>query len=309
MAKIFKNSKIILLTILGLACLLRFWGLDKLPVSLYSDELDVGYQAYSILKTGKDYFGNPWPLHFQSYADIRTPLYIYSSVPTVWLFGITAWGVRLPAAIFGVLGVSGIFLLFKEISGSKYIGLIGALLLTLSPWHIHYSRAAFEATMLLSFLLFGLYFFFKSFKRPKFLWVSVALLVFTPWIYNTATLFTPILLIFLFLVWKKQILSLKRPELVKAGVAGLVVGLPIVYSLIFGGGALRAGYLSVFSNPTTNTEVDYSILYDAKVRNVYGGSTASKIFTRVVHNKVTFWGSNIINNYLSALSFDFLFIK
>jgi len=309
MAKINKYSKIILLIILGLACLLRFWSLDKVPVSLYADELDVGYQAYSLLGTGKDYFGNAWPLHFQSYADIRTPLYIYSSLPSVWLFGITAWGVRFPAAIFGALAVWGIYLLSKEISGSRMTGLVGALLLAISPWHIQYSRVAFEVTMLLAFLLFGLYFFFKALKSPKHLWISVTLLAFTLWIYNTAVLFTPLIMVFLFLVWKKQILSINRPERIKAIVAGLVVGLPIIYGLVFGGGSMRAGYLSVFTDPITKSEVDYSILSDAKVRNSYGGGVISKIFTRVVHNKYTFWSTKVINNYVSALSSDFLFLK
>ena len=98
------KSKFFLVLILILASFLRLWGLTKVPVSMFADELDVGYQAYSILKTGRDYMGNPWPLNFQSYSDLRTPLYIYAAVPTVSIFGISPLGVRLPAAIFGILG-------------------------------------------------------------------------------------------------------------------------------------------------------------------------------------------------------------
>lgn len=308
MRKIFVKTRLILLAIILIATFLRLWKLNEVPVSLFSDELDVGYQAYSILKTGKDYFGNFLPLHFQSYADSRTPLYIYSSVPSVAVFGITAWGVRLPAAIFGVLGVLAIYLLVLEIGNWK-LATAASVLLALSPWHLQYSRAAFEVTMLLTFLLFGLYFFFKSLKKPQFLWVSVALLVFTPWIYNTATLFIPLLMLFIFLVWKKQILKVKRRELIKAAVAGCVIGFPIVYGLLFGGTAKRASYISIFTDPTAKSEVDYSILYDAKVRKVYGGGFTSKVLTRLVHNKFSFWGSKVINNYISSLSFDFLFLK
>ena len=95
----------LLLTILIVTSILRLWKLDEVPVSLFGDELDVGYHAYSILKTGKDYSGNFMPLHFQSLAEWRTPLYLYSAVPTVAMFGISPWGVRLPAAIFGILGM------------------------------------------------------------------------------------------------------------------------------------------------------------------------------------------------------------
>ncbi|KKP32910.1 MAG: hypothetical protein UR20_C0016G0001, partial [Candidatus Woesebacteria bacterium GW2011_GWE2_31_6] len=111
---IFKN--VILIVILLVASFLRLYKISSDPVSLFGDELDVGYHAYSILKTGKDYSGNFMPLHFQSLAEWRTPLYLYSAVPTVAIFGINALGVRLPAAIFGILGILGIYLLIKELT-------------------------------------------------------------------------------------------------------------------------------------------------------------------------------------------------
>ncbi len=159
------KTKILLIAILLVASFLRLWKLTEVPVSLFGDELDVGYHAYSILKTGKDYSGNLLPLHFQSLAEWRTPLYLYSAVPTVAIYGISPLGVRLPAAFFGILGILGLYLLVKQISKNEKLALASAVFLAISPWHIQYSRAAFEVTMLLAFLLFGLYFFFRSFKR------------------------------------------------------------------------------------------------------------------------------------------------
>ena len=104
----------LLLIIILFAAFLRLWKLSSVPVSLFGDELDVGYHAYSILKTGKDYSGNFMPLHFQSLAEWRTPLYLYSAVPTVAIFGVSQLGVRLPAAMFGILGVWGLYLLVKN---------------------------------------------------------------------------------------------------------------------------------------------------------------------------------------------------
>ena len=106
-----KNKKILLLVILAVAMFLRLYKISQVPVSLFGDELDVGYQAYSILKTGKDYYGNPWPIHFQSLAEYRTPLYLYSAVPTVAAFGISPLGVRLPAVLFGILSIWILYLL------------------------------------------------------------------------------------------------------------------------------------------------------------------------------------------------------
>ena len=58
----------ILISIIVLASILRLYKLDKVPVSLFGDELDVGYHAYSILKTGRDYSGNFLPLHFHRHC-------------------------------------------------------------------------------------------------------------------------------------------------------------------------------------------------------------------------------------------------
>ncbi len=127
------KRNILIILILLLSLILRVWKLDSVPVSLFGDELDVGYHAYSILKTGRDYSGNFMPLHFKSLAEWRTPLYLYSSVPTVAIFGISPWGVRLPAAIFGILGVFAIYLLTKQITNNKIIALLSALFLAISP--------------------------------------------------------------------------------------------------------------------------------------------------------------------------------
>lgn len=318
------DRKKFLVLILIIASFLRLWKISEVPVSLFGDELDVGYHAYSILKTGKDYSGNQWPIHFQSLAEWRTPLYLYSAVPTVALFGISPLGVRLPAAIFGVLGVWGICLLAnilfdqkkfsifnRKATSSAYfqfsIGEISALVLALSPWHIQYSRAGFEVTMLLTFLLFGLFFFLKSLGDSRFFWISVVFLAFMPWIYSTAKLFTPILLFFLFLLWRRRIFDLKRTHLLSAVLAGLIVGLPIAYSTIFGGGAQRAGYTSVFTDPTIEHEVGVSRMRDASMRNENTLGLQPKFSDRLFHNKLTFWFSSISKNYFQSLSSDFLF--
>ena len=49
-----KPALIFLIFITLLGAFFRLYKLDKFPPALFGDEVDVGYQAYSILKTGKD---------------------------------------------------------------------------------------------------------------------------------------------------------------------------------------------------------------------------------------------------------------
>ncbi len=302
-----RNTKLILIGLLVVAFFLRVWQINKVPIALFGDEVDVGYQAYSILKTGKDYYGNFMPIHFHSLAEWRTPLYLYSAVPTVALFGITAMGVRLPAVIFGVLSIWALYLLVKELTKNEKLALISAIVLTFSPWHIQYSRAGFEVTELLFFLLMGLYLFFVSFRNSKYLWISMVCFALTPWVYSTAKLFTPILMLFLFFVWRKDVLNISKRHLVFALVALVIVGGPIAVSTVVGGGAQRFGYISVFSDPTIEPEVGTARGIDAKARGETGTGLNPTIIDKMFHNKFTFVGGKIANNYLQPFSSEFLF--
>ena len=300
-----KKSVTIFVVIILVASFLRLYKLDSFPVSMFGDEMDVGYQAYSVLKTGNDYYGNFMPLHFHSLAEWRTPLYIYSVVPTVAIFGISPLGVRLPAAVFGILGIVAFYFLVSEISKKylntdyKLLATVASFLLAINPWHIQYSRAAFEVTELLFFLILGLLFLFRSFKNGKLLWISALAFALTPWVYSTAKLFTPLLLAFLVFVFRKEVFRLPRKYLVYAVCALALVGGPIAYSTVFGGGGQRFSYISVFSDPTIEHEVGVARDIDS-----WGNSLPS----RALHNKFVIWSEAIAGNILQSYSTSFLFV-
>ncbi|OGM75724.1 hypothetical protein A2382_00535 [Candidatus Woesebacteria bacterium RIFOXYB1_FULL_38_16] len=292
-----------------IAAILRLWQLDRVPASMFGDELDVGYQAFSILKTGRDYYGNFMPLHFHSLAEWRTPLYLYTTVPFVAIFGISPWGVRLPAALFGIFSIIAMFYLVREISKNGKLALWTSFVMAISPWHIQYSRAGFEVTQLLFFLILGIYLFFKALGRPNLLWVSVVSLLLAPWTYSTAKVFVPLLMLFLFVLYYKDIFKMPKKSILVALLAAVVVGGPMAWDVLFGGGAQRFGYIGVFSNPVTEHEVGVGRLNDAKMRGEKGIGISPKFVDRVMHNKYNFWLENIVSNYLQAFSTDFLFVR
>src|SRR3990167_2913092 len=107
--------------ILILAFILRFYRLGEIPLSLDWDETSNAYNAYSILKTGRDEYGLFLPITNRSFEDYKPPLYMYLNIPTVAVFGLTAFAARLPSAIFGFLTVPIIYFLAKKLFvGSKY---------------------------------------------------------------------------------------------------------------------------------------------------------------------------------------------
>lgn len=183
------------------------------------------------------------------------------------------------------------------------------MILAINPWHIQYSRAGFEVTELLFFLIFGLYFFFRGLDKPKYLWLSAVYLCLTPWVYSTAKLFTPVLMLFLLIQYRKEVSSLPKKYLVATLFATLLIGLPIAVSTVVGGGAQRFGSISVFSNQAIETEVGSYRLGDARARGESGAELNPTLLDRVIHNKFTYWGKNIVDNYVQTFSTEFLFIK
>src|SRR3989344_8059833 len=106
---------IILALVVIIGAFLRFYQLGINPPSLTWDEASLGYNAYSILQTGADEYGNKFPLSIRSFDDYKPALYVYLIIPFIKIFDLNEFAVRLPAAIIGILSVISIYFLVKEL--------------------------------------------------------------------------------------------------------------------------------------------------------------------------------------------------
>ena len=197
--KLRNTPYVFLFAIALLAIGYRFYSISTLPVSLYWDEVSIGYNAYSIATTGKDEFGVTMPLLFKAYNDYKLPTYIYLSVIPVKLFGLNEFSVRFTSAFFGVLTVVLIFFLTRELLPKMHfagwtdkksmVPLFASLFLAISPWHVQFSRAAFEANVGLFFVVLGTYLFFRSFRKRYLLPLSMLSYVVGSYTYRSVFVF------------------------------------------------------------------------------------------------------------------------
>ena len=197
----------------------------------------MGYQAYSLLHTGQDLYRQILPTYIRSLSEPRAPLLMYATVPTIAAFGNTAWGVRIPSAVWGSLAPIILFLLVYQTTKSKSISLLSSLSLALMPWHLYYSRAAFEVVIMLDLLMLGTLLFFK--KRFALCLLMFALAMYT---YNTAVLFVPL--------WIMALIFLKRkiPSLPSILLFTLILT-PLIYSIVFGFANSRFNNISLTNDP------------------------------------------------------------
>lgn len=248
----------LIITILIIAGVIRFWNLGTVPPSLTPDEASLGYNAYSILKTGHDEYGKYFPIIFKSFGDYKPGLYVYLTVPFVAIFGLNEWSVRIPSAIAGILVVYLLYLLTEKIlnpmKNAKWqMKNIVALVATMNPWLIYFSRGAWEANVSLMFTLFGIYFFLKSQDTAFYILRSAFFFALTLLTYQGAKLSTFIVVAILGIVYFKDF---SKKYLIKAFIVGAILASPIAVSL-FNGQSQRLEVFSIFSykRPVEETQV------------------------------------------------------
>lgn len=284
----------VLIFILSLG--LRTVSLDKIPVSLTIDEVAVAYNAYSILKTGKDEYGTSFPLAFRSIGDYKAPLLIYMMVPAVYLFGLNEFGTRVTVSFFGALTVLVVFLLSRKLSKSDFIGLFTSLSLAISPWHIKFSRSTFEAILGLFFVVLGVYVFLIAMeKKGKFLWLSAILFCLSAYSYHAERVFTPLFVLALGVIYRKELIQNKRNTLISL-VVGVLVILPLVITLLSPKATVRAQSTFI----TRDFELNKTFHKEDEQR-----SLGSYIFDNNFLISINFWAKR----YLEYLDPNFLFIK
>lgn len=201
--------------ILSLGTFLRFYQLGSVPGSLEWDEVSFGYNAYSVLQTGKDEYGETLPMVFRAFGEYKQPVYLYLNVVSVSLFGLTSFAVRFPSAFFGSISVIFVFLLvyelFKRFNFSKNLALLSMVFFAISPWSIQFSRGAFEANVALSFVIAAMWLFIRglNYKKSLYIFIATFLLALSTYTYLSQKLVAPVLFLAL-LVYGYPFLKKKR---------------------------------------------------------------------------------------------------
>jgi 4-amino-4-deoxy-L-arabinose transferase-like glycosyltransferase len=176
---------------------LHFVALGDVPLGTYVDESSIGYNAYSILLTGADEHGEPYPLYFKAFGEYKNPLFVYGLVPLLYFFGLSTWTVRLAAALLGLGTAVLTGLIFKEVGLGKRAVRAGFILAGLTPWLFCLSRVGFEVIAFPFFLSLALWSWIKAINSQSLAWF---LLSWSAWgislfTYSTARLLIPVLVI------------------------------------------------------------------------------------------------------------------
>ncbi len=210
-----RRALFLLALVTALALCLRLYRLDEIPPGLHHDEALNGIEAHDLLTTGER------PIYIGSGFN-GEPLLEYSIMLSEAVFGMTAFAVRLPSALFGALTIPAVFLVALEIfqrderrvtrdeppatrtpSGVN-LALASSFIVATLYWHLNASREGYKPVLLPLFgaLTFWLLLRVESGKRLFACGVVLGLGAYT---YPSIRFLYPVVaLFFAFMLWRER---------------------------------------------------------------------------------------------------------
>ncbi|MFA6518451.1 MAG: phospholipid carrier-dependent glycosyltransferase [Candidatus Shapirobacteria bacterium] len=281
-----------LLLIIFLAAVLRFYNIGNYP-TLNPDEAALGYNAYSLIQTGKDEHGASWPLHFKSFGDFKPGGYVYLAIPFIATFGLTPLAVRLPNLLLSLLTILYFYKIAFLFTKSRQISLISALFLAINPWHLHFSRGAWESSSALAFLVIGSYYFLV---RRYFLFVLT--FVASLYLYHSARIVAPLLALSYLFIHKSYFINHKS-KLIFPILIGILLTFPVLFSFLKNGGTTRFGGvgLTADTGPLSRSE------------ELLNHHMSTALPLRILHNRRVLYLMSWGQKYFSHFDLNFLFIN
>lgn len=309
MMKFFKNKYLLLLLLIVLiGAILRFSYISVFPPSMVQDEVGLGYSAISIAQTGKDEWGNSYPMVFKSFGDYKPPAFFYA---TALLYKVIGWNFALPritSAIAGLLVIILGSLWFKKIFKSNEIGLIGGLILATSPWTVHLSRMALESNLGLAFFTAGL--LFMSYAKKSKLYIFLSGLFFSLSTYAYHGYRFTVALLFISFIASYILINIKSIESKISEIKTYVL-IFIISILISLPGFLSNGATNRLDQTLTFSSSDGLLFYDDQENDCHITlieiNPKLTVICKAKYNKITKPVLAVFDSYIKHLSPDFLF--
>src|SRR3989344_3666255 len=207
-----KQTWSLLISILILAAFLRLYNLTSADV--ITDEALIAFRAIGYI----DFFVSPYqttPYEWFSDTPAWVKLSFHDHPPLIFLienlffkvFGVNVFSLRLPFVLAVMASVILIYLIGSQLFNQKS-GLLAALFLAISPYHLWISRVGLHESMVMALMLLAFYFFILSLGNQKhWRWgIFLGLAMLSKY---TAIILLPIFLVYL-LISNRKILFDKK---------------------------------------------------------------------------------------------------
>lgn len=163
----------LLLTIVLVGCASYFYQARQNPPGFYLDESSISYNAYTIAETGRDEYGESWPLYFRAFGEYKNPVYIYLLALLFRIFGPSILVARLLSVSLGVTAIVVLSFLAFQISRKLLIAATVGFSAMLTPWLFENSRLVFEVALYPLLVCLFLLAVFRASQKTRWGWQEI----------------------------------------------------------------------------------------------------------------------------------------
>lgn len=135
------------------------WDIDEPRYAQIGREILVTKDAVTMHLGGQPWFGPP-------------PLWMWLVAAAGWALGFTEFSARIWAAVFGVIGIAGVYALGREWFGPR-TGILSGLILATTLEYLLLARLAVPDVVYIAFMLLALHAFYRGYRdrlRRDYLW-------------------------------------------------------------------------------------------------------------------------------------------
>lgn len=289
---------LVLAAILILAAAVRLYRLGDVPMGVTNDEIGYIYNAYSISHTGNNIYGQKLPLftyvYKRDFPFMPVPTYILAAFFRI--FPLNTFNGRLPTALLGTATVYLVFLFCCRLFKKTSVPYAAAFSLAVSPWHIFFSRSAYDTVWAAFFYLASLTALVTIRPHRPALSVSVGCFLMGLFSYRGMVPMAPFLAIIF--IW-----YLKAQRIVNSGTVRIFMIGTLACLVLYGFIAYSErgnGFVSEATPDIRNIEQQIEL----SSRESRGPQIVKRIFL----NKPVFLTDKYLNQYLSAYSPGILFL-
>lgn len=297
----------------------RIYKIDSIPGGIDVDEAAFGFNAYSILKTAKDEWGEFLPLDaFLSFGDYKLPLFFYLLIPGITLFGLKITVIRLTSVFLGALTIFLLLLLAKNLkkfikdneNGFVIVPVLSAILLSISPWHMVMSRKGTEQVCSLLVLTIASLFFLKYLKKTtaKNLVLFTLFFIFSCASYYSSRAFSLIFFpsaFFLFLTSSLKAVGLKT--YINKQTLRFYVSLLVVFLYVFFTSKSTGGLIKVWQNSPFGPFNRQGIVNRINEHRSSCAGILPPVLCQFIYNKPLTFTKIYLKNYLAHYNLLFFF--
>ncbi len=263
---------------------------------LNEDEASHGYNAYSVLQTGRDEYGD-LPIRFLAFGEHKLPFAGMLSSPFIALFGLSVWTVRMPTLIVGTLFPLLLFAALYSISRNQLLSIIAAIFGTPNIWIQVWSRHLHEGVVFVGIMLMYIAVLFWKRELPKKHMILLAIFTLCSlFSYHSAKVVMPVIALYsVVLVFVRTSGGTKKKALSGLTLCALLsVAFAVFVTSEYLAPNNRVSNLSYFTNPV--------FVYEIEAGRERGGST-------LFYNRPVYGAYQLFMRTAKYLSPDFLLFE